>query len=70
MPFRKRARFEFANEGTYAVPLFYSRIAWKDGSAETHDDWSCATFSYEPVPSARLPTLPDVKARTADLGTE
>jgi hypothetical protein len=37
------------------------------GLAETQDDWSCATFWYEPVPSAALPTLPDVKARTADL---
>lgn len=43
------------------------QIAWKDGLAETQDDWSCATFWYEPVPSARLPALPDVKARTADL---
>jgi hypothetical protein len=43
------------------------QIAWKDGLAETQDDWSCATFWYEPVPSAKLPPLPDVKARTADL---
>jgi hypothetical protein len=34
---------------------------------ETHNDWSCATFWYEPTPSAPLPPLPDVKARTADL---
>ena len=37
------------------------------GLAETQDDWSCATFWYEPVPSAPLPPFPDVKARTADL---
>ncbi|HNQ87534.1 MAG TPA: DUF2961 domain-containing protein [Verrucomicrobiota bacterium] len=43
------------------------QIAWKDGLAETRDDWSCATFWYEPVPSAALPTMPDVKARTADI---
>jgi hypothetical protein len=43
------------------------QIAWKNGLAETQDDWSCATFWYEPVPSAMLPAMPDVKARTADL---
>lgn len=43
------------------------QIAWKDGLVETEDDWSCATFWYEPVPSARLPEMPDLKARTADL---
>jgi len=43
------------------------QIAWKDGLKETQDDWSCATFWYEPVPSAPLPTLPDVNARTADI---
>lgn len=40
------------------------------GLQETVDDWSTATFWYEPVPSAVLPPLPDVKARTADLWTE
>lgn len=37
------------------------------GNFETQDDWSCATFWYEPVPSAALPPMPDVKARTADI---
>ena len=37
------------------------------GLAETQDDWSCATFWYEPVPSEPLPPMPDFKARTADL---
>jgi hypothetical protein len=37
------------------------------GLAETQDDWSCATFWYEPVPSAALLPMPDVKARTADI---
>ncbi len=46
------------------------QIAWKNGLAETSDDWSAATFWYEPVPSARLPVLPDVKSRTADLWQE
>jgi len=34
---------------------------------EMQDDWSCATFWYEPTPSVALPLLPDLKARTADL---
>jgi len=46
------------------------QIAWKDGLAETSDDWSCATFWYEPVPSAKLPPMPDLKARTANLWKE
>jgi hypothetical protein len=40
------------------------------GLKETSDDWSCATFWYEPLPSAPLPAMPDVKARTANLCTE
>ena len=43
------------------------QISWTNGLAETQDDWSCATFWYEPVPSAPLPALPDVAARTADI---
>ena len=43
------------------------QIAYKGGLVETQDDWSCATFWYEPVPSAPLPKIPDVKARTADI---
>lgn len=42
----------------------------KDGYKETADDWSCATFWYEPVPSAPLPEMPDEKARAADLWQE
>ena len=41
------------------------RLEERPGGDE--DDWSCATFWYEPVPSAPLPALPDVSARTADL---
>ena len=37
------------------------------GLAETSDDWSAATFWYEPIPSAPLPALPDTKARTKDI---
>ena len=43
------------------------QIAYKKGLEETTDDWSCATFWYERIPSAKLPVLPEVNARTADL---
>ncbi len=43
------------------------QIAWKDGLAETQDDWSCATFWYEPIPSAALPKMPSTEARTTDI---
>ncbi len=43
------------------------QIAWKDGLAEVSDDWSSATFWYEAIPSAPLPAIPDVVARTADI---
>jgi hypothetical protein len=46
------------------------QIAYKSGLAETSDDWSCATFWYEPVPSAKLPVLPDATARIADIWKE
>jgi len=46
------------------------QIAWKNGLAETQDDWSCATFWYEPTPSAALPKMPNAKARTADIWTK
>jgi hypothetical protein len=34
---------------------------------ERDDDWSTATFWYEPVPSAPLPKFPGLAERTADL---
>jgi hypothetical protein len=37
---------------------------------ERQDDWSTASFWYEPIPSAPLPPLPGVEARIADLGFE
>ncbi|MFC1539400.1 DUF2961 domain-containing protein [Candidatus Latescibacterota bacterium] len=44
------------------------QIGWSpDGLFERQDDWSSATFWYEPVPSEPLPAMPDVEARTADL---
>ena len=45
------------------VPL----LSPQEGRAETDDDWSCATFWYEPTPSAALPEMPDLQTRTADL---
>jgi len=46
------------------------QIGWKNGLVETQDDWCCATFWYEPTPSAPLPTMPGVAARIADIWTE
>jgi hypothetical protein len=40
------------------------QIGWRGGLYERQDDWSCATFWYEPVPSEKLPPLPGVKERT------
>jgi hypothetical protein len=34
---------------------------------ERQDDWSVATFWYEPIPSAPLPPFPDAAVRLADL---
>jgi hypothetical protein len=52
------------------VRVTIQQIGWKDGLYERQDDWSCATFWYEPVPSAPLPDLPDHAARTANLWAE
>ncbi len=56
-------------------PIFWKKearitiqqIGWRNGLYERQDDWSCATFWYERTPSAPLPPLPDVKARTKDI---
>ena len=37
------------------------------GLYERQDDWSCATFWYESVPSAPLAPLPGLATRTADM---
>ncbi|MEA3365132.1 MAG: glycoside hydrolase family 172 protein [Candidatus Hydrogenedentes bacterium] len=49
------------------VRITIQQIAWDKGLAEVQDDWSAATFWYEPVPSASLPEMPDLAARTAEL---
>ncbi|MBM3883936.1 MAG: DUF2961 domain-containing protein [Verrucomicrobia bacterium] len=43
------------------------QIGWKDGLYERQDDWSTAAFWYEPVPSAPLPTFPELEARVSDV---
>jgi hypothetical protein len=45
------------------------QIGYKKGRGLVNrsDDWSCATFWYEPFPGAPLPPVPDVAARIADL---
>jgi hypothetical protein len=48
------------------------QIGWSpeqrdSGLYERQDDWSAATFWYEPVPSLPLPAFPDVEQRTADI---
>jgi hypothetical protein len=50
------------------VRVTIQQIGWRDGLYERQDDWACATFWYEPVPSAPLPALPSLPARTANLG--
>ena len=47
------------------------QIGWsKDGLFERQDDWSTATFWYEPVPGAPLPEMPDTAARIADISAK
>jgi hypothetical protein len=37
---------------------------------ERQDDWSTATFWYEPIPSAPLPPMPNLEERTKDIWPE
>ena len=47
------------------------QIGWSnEGLYERQDDWSTATFWYEPVPSTQLPEMPNLKARIADLSSD
>ncbi len=52
-----------------ACRIVIQQLGYKKGSGLVNrsDDWSCATFWYESIPSAPLPPIPDVAARTADL---
>jgi hypothetical protein len=43
------------------------QIGYKSGLYERQDDWSSATFWYEPIPSGPLPELPGLEKRVADL---
>lgn len=52
------------------VRITIQQIGWKNGLYERQDDWACATFWYQAVPSAPLPPLPDLKARTAELWSD
>jgi hypothetical protein len=53
---------QIGHQGTSLSPAEYMNQLY-----ERQDDWSTATFWYEPVPSASLPDLPDFEARTSDL---
>ena len=47
------------------------QIGYKDsGLYERQDDWSCAAFWYERIPSAPLPPLPTVSQRVQNVWTE
>ncbi|MCJ7728502.1 MAG: DUF2961 domain-containing protein [Sedimentisphaerales bacterium] len=60
------------------VRITIQQIGWsqqvneKTGSGlyERQDDWSCCAFWYEPIPSAKLPELPDYAARIKDYAAE
>lgn len=52
------------------VRVTIQQIGWNDGLYERQDDWSCATFWYEPIPSAPLPEMPGVEARTVNVWVE
>ncbi|MCA9428355.1 MAG: DUF2961 domain-containing protein, partial [Candidatus Omnitrophica bacterium] len=50
------------------IRVTIQQLSWAPyGYDERQDDWSVATFWYEPVPSEPLPTLPSYEKRTADL---
>jgi glycerophosphoryl diester phosphodiesterase len=50
------------------IQVTIQQLAWiPKGYADRKDDWSTATFWYEPVPSEPLPPFPSLEARTADL---
>jgi hypothetical protein len=56
-------------------PIFWEKdcritiqqIGYHRGLYERQDDWSCATFWYEAVPSTALPALPSFSERARDI---
>jgi hypothetical protein len=53
---------------TKEARVVVQQIGSRDGRlCETRDDWSCASFWYEPVPSHRLLPLPTWDERRVDL---
>ncbi len=57
---RSRARITMQQIGCCRSPP--ETFLW-----ERQDDWSVASFWYEPIPSDPLPPIPDAAARLADL---
>ena len=53
---------QIGHKGTSLNPEEYMNQLY-----ERQDDWSTATFWYEPVPSAPLPPFPSVEERTKDI---
>ena len=50
------------------IRVTIQQLGWiPNGYEDRQDDWSVATFWYEPIPSAPLPPLPSLENRTADL---
>lgn len=51
---------------------FSSKLRQETGHPlyERQDDWSSATFWYEPIPSSQLPEFPDLDSRIANLWKE
>jgi hypothetical protein len=48
--------YDYSRSDSTGTPLY-----------ERADDWSAATFWYEPVPSGPLPAFPSLESRVADL---
>ncbi len=53
---------QIGHKGTSLNPEEYMNQLY-----ERQDDWSTATFWYEPIPSAPLPPFPSVEERTEDI---
>ena len=59
-------------------PIFWNQecritiqqIGYNKGLVERQDDWSCASFWYEPIPSEPLPEMPELTGRISDIWQE